>query len=161
MPQFNIPDFPPQLIWLAISFALLYLIMSRVALPEVAKVLDDRKQRIADDLGEAGRLRDATQAAIASYEQALAAARTRAQSIARASRETMTAEMDKQRAELDAQIGGRMADAEKRISEMKDEAARHISEIATDAAEALVARFTGKPGPRPELASTVNEVLGK
>ena len=161
MPQFNIPDFAPQLIWLAISFALLYLIMSRLALPEVAKVLDDRKERIANDLGEAARLRDATQAAIADYERALAAARARAQSIARASREAMTAEIAKQRAELDAQINGRMADAEKRIDEMKDEAARHISEIATDAAEALVARFTGKSAARPELASTVNEVLGK
>jgi F-type H+-transporting ATPase subunit b len=89
------------------------------------------------------------------------AIRERAQGIARASRETMTAEIAKQRAEIDAQIGGQTADAEHRINAQKDVAVGHIAEIATEAAEALVARFTGKPVSRPELISTVNEVLGK
>ncbi len=161
MPQLNIPDFAPQLVWLAISFVLLYLIMSRIALPGVAKVLDDRQNRIANDLGEAARLRDATEAAIASYEQALAAARSRGQNIARAAREEITGEVEKQRAEVDGQISHKMADAEDRITAMKEAAIGHIAEIATDTADALVARFTGKPASRPELTSTVNEVLGK
>jgi F-type H+-transporting ATPase subunit b len=161
MPQLNVHDFAPQLIWLAISFVALYFIMSRLALPEIGKVLDARKDRIADDLGEAARLRDATQEAIANYEQALSAAKARSQGIARASRQEITAEIDKQRAETDAQISGRMADAEARITTLKEAAVGHIGEIAADTAEALVARFTGKPPSRPELVSTVNEVLGK
>jgi F-type H+-transporting ATPase subunit b len=161
MPQLNIGDFAPQLVWLAISFALLYYLMSRLALPEIGKVLDDRKNRIATDLAEAAKLRDSTEAAIAAYDQALANAKARAQGIARQAREEITAEVDKQRAEVDAQIGGRMADAEKRITSLKETAIGHISEIAVETADALVARFTGKSAPKPELVSTVNEVLGK
>ena len=161
MPQLNIPDFAPQLVWLAISFLLLYLLMSRIALPGVSKVLEDRRTRIADDLGAAARLRDATEAAIASYEQALASARSRAQGIARAARAEITTEIGKQRAEIDAQISGRMTDAENRITTVKESAVGHIAEIAADTAEALVARFTGKSASRAELVSTVNQVLGK
>jgi F-type H+-transporting ATPase subunit b len=161
MPQLNFNDFAPQLIWLAISFIALYFLMARLALPEIGKVLDDRKDRIQGDLAQAAKLRDATEAAIASYDQALAAAKARAQAIARKSREEMTAEIDKQRAEIDAQINSRMTDAETRITALKDGAVRHIGEIATDTAEALVARFLGKPAPKSELVSTVNEVLGK
>lgn len=161
MPQLNVHDFAPQLIWLAISFVALYFLMSRLALPQIGKVLDDRKNRIADDLGEAARLRDATQEAIANYEQALSAAKARAQAIARSSREEITGELGKQRVETDAQIAGRMADAEARINTVKEAAMSHIGEIAADTAEALVARFTGKSPKRPELVSTVNEVLGK
>jgi F-type H+-transporting ATPase subunit b len=161
MPQLNIGDFAPQLVWLAISFVLLYFLMSRLALPEIGKVLDDRKGRIATDLAEAAKLRDATEAALASYEQALAAARGRAQGIARAAREEMNGEIEKQRAQIDAQINSRMGDAEQRITTLKEAAVGHISEIATETAEALVARFTGKPASRAELMSTVNEVLGK
>ena len=161
MPQLNIGDFAPQLVWLAISFVLLYFLMSRLALPEIGKVLDDRKSRIATDLADAAKLRDATEAAIAGYEQALAAARARAQGIARAAREEMNAEIEKQRAEIDAQINSRMGDAEQRITALKEAAVGHISQIATETAEALVARFTGKPASRAELMSTVNEVLGK
>jgi F-type H+-transporting ATPase subunit b len=161
MPQLNISDFAPQLVWLAIAFIALYFIMSRLALPEIGKVLEDRKTRIEGDLAEAGRLRQSTEAAISAYEQALAAARVRAQGIARASREQMTAEIEKQRAEIDAQIAARMTDAESRITSLKDAAVAHVEEIAADTAQALVARFTGKSAARPELVSAVNEVLGK
>jgi F-type H+-transporting ATPase subunit b len=161
MPQFDIHDFAPQLVWLAIAFLALYFIMSRLALPEIGKVLDDRKNRIASDIAEAAKLRDATEAAIANYDQALAAAKARAQGIARSAREAVTADIDKQRAEIDAQIGARMTDAEARITSLKERAVGHISEIATDTADALVARFLGKPAPKSELVSTVNEVLGK
>jgi len=161
MPQLNITDFAPQLVWLAIAFIALYFIMSRLALPGVGKVLEDRKTRIDGDLAEAARLRNATEAAMSAYEQALATAKARAQGIARASREQMTGEIEKQRAEIDAQITGRMADAEHRIIELKNAAIGHIGEIAADAAEALVARFLSKPLSRPELVSAVNEALGK
>jgi F-type H+-transporting ATPase subunit b len=161
MPQLHIQDFAPQLVWLAISFVLLYFLMSRLALPEIGKVLDDRKGRIAADLSEAARLRDSTEAAITAYDQALAAAKSRAQGIARAAREEMNAEIEKQRAEIDTQINGRTADAEQRITTLKEAAIGQIGEIAVDTAEALVARFTGKPASRAELVNAVNEVLGK
>src|SRR5688572_21113304 len=132
MPQLNIQDFAPQLIWLAISFIALYFILSRLALPEIGKVLDDRKNRVASDLAEAAKLRDATEAAIANYDQALAAAKARAQGIARTAREAVTADIDKQRAEIDAQIGERMGNAESRITTLKEAAVGHIGEIAAD-----------------------------
>ena len=48
-PPFNPDSFSSQLIWLAISFGILYLLMSRVALPKIATVLEERHDRIADD----------------------------------------------------------------------------------------------------------------
>jgi len=161
MPQLNFNDFAPQLVWLAISFTLLYFLMSRVALPGIGAVLDERKGRVASDLSEAARLRDATETAMAGYEQALASAKARAQGIARTSREEMAADIAKRRAEVDTQINARMADAEQRITTLKDAAVGHIAEIAADTADALVARFAGKSVPRPELVTAVNEVLGK
>lgn len=161
MPQLNINDFAPQLIWLAISFVLLYFVMSRVALPRVGQVLQERRSRIASDLAAAAKLREDTEKAISHYEQALTEAKARAQAIARQSRDEMTRDLERQRAEADETISARSADAETRINQMKEAALSHVGEIATDTAEALVARLLGRSLPRTELQDTVNEVLGK
>jgi F-type H+-transporting ATPase subunit b len=161
MPQLNINDFAPQLVWLAVSFVLLYLIMSRLALPRVGQVLQERRDRIASDLASAAKLREDTEKAISHYEQSLAEAKGRAQAIVRQSRDEMTRDLERQRAEVDETITARSADAETRINEMKEAALSHVGEIATDTAEALVARLLGKTLPRSELQETVNEMLGK
>ena len=161
MPQFDFNSFAPQLVWLAISFVLLYLIMSRLALPRVGQILQERASRITSDLAAAARLREDTAKAIAEYEQALANAKARAQTIARQARDEMTRDIEGQRAEVDQTIALQMADAEKRINAMKEAALTHVGEIATDTAEALLARLLGKTVNRLELQSAVNEALGK
>lgn len=161
MPQFNINDFAPQLVWLAISFVLLYLIMSRLALPRVGQILQERGNRIAGDLAAAAKLRGDTEQAIVDYEQALAEAKARAQGIARQARDEMTRDIEGRRAEADQTIAARTADAETRIKTMKEAALSHVGEIATDTAEALVARLLGKTVDRSELQGAVNEALGK
>lgn len=160
MPQLNPDFFAPQIVWLAISFILLYLLMSRVALPRVGSILEERKGRIEGDLAAAAKLREETDAALAAYEQALADAKARAQAIARQARDEMTAEMDKHRAEIDSGINAKIADAEKRVSAMKESATGHISEIATDTADAIIARILGKSADKTEVKSAVNEALG-
>jgi F-type H+-transporting ATPase subunit b len=161
MPQLNINDFAPQLVWLAISFVLLYLIMSRLALPRVGQVLAERRSRIEGDLAAAARLRDDTAKAIADYERALAEAKARGQAIAAQARDEMTRDIERQRAEADRTLSARSADAEIRINTVKEAALSHVGEIATDAAEALVARLLGKSVDRSELQGAVNEALGK
>ena len=71
-PPLDASTFPSQLLWLAIAFGLLYILMSRVALPRVAAVLEARRGRISGDLARAKALRDETQAVIAAYQSFIA-----------------------------------------------------------------------------------------
>ncbi len=160
MPQLDPANFAPQIIWLAITFILLYVLMVHLALPRVGSMLEERRDRIAGDIAAAARLREDTEHAIEDYEKALADARARAQAIARKAREEMTADMDRQRAEVDAEMTAKTADAEKRINALKESALGHVREIATETAEALAARLLGKPVDPSELKAAVNEVLG-
>ena len=60
MPQLNPLDWAPQLIWLVITFGILYLLMKRVALPKIGSVIETRHARIASDLEAADKLRRET-----------------------------------------------------------------------------------------------------
>jgi F-type H+-transporting ATPase subunit b len=161
MPQLNVQDFAPQLFWLALTFILLYLIMSRIALPRVGQVLEQRSNRIAADLATAAQLREDTEKAIADYERALAEARGSAHQIARKAREEMNADIERERSGVDRQISEKLAGAEKHISALKESALGHIEQIATETAEAIVARLLGKSVKKSDLQGAVKEALGK
>src|SRR3974390_1648371 len=76
-PPFDSHTFPSQLFWLTLTFVALYLLMSRVALPRIASILEDRRRHIGDHLAEAQRLKGQSDAAITANEMALTEARAR------------------------------------------------------------------------------------
>ncbi|HRD78672.1 MAG TPA: F0F1 ATP synthase subunit B', partial [Hyphomicrobiaceae bacterium] len=67
MPQFNPEHFVPQLFWLIVSFTLLYLLLSRIALPRIGQVIEERQDRVRRDLDEANRMKSDTEKALAAY----------------------------------------------------------------------------------------------
>ena len=83
MPQLDVSTFPSQIFWLIICFSVLYYLLSRRALPRISETLEARQDRIAADLDQAQRLRREAEAALASYEEAMAKAQDRAQRAAR------------------------------------------------------------------------------
>jgi F-type H+-transporting ATPase subunit b len=142
-PPFDPSTFGSQLLWLAIAFGALYIVMSRMALPRIGSILETRRTRIEGDLKEAERLRQETEKAAAAYEAALAEARKNAHGIAEETRASIKLDIDNRRADVEAQLGKRMADAESRILATKDAALANVGDIAAETAQALVAKISG------------------
>jgi F-type H+-transporting ATPase subunit b len=143
MPQLDFSTWPSQLIWLAITFSALYILISKFALPKIGGTIEQRQNRIATDLDEAQRLKDDTEKAIAAYEAALAEAKAKAHGIAQETRDILNAEMDEERAKLDAQLNARMVEAETRIAKTKADALKNVEQVATDTASEIVKQLIG------------------
>ncbi len=158
-PPFEKQTFASQLVWFALTFIALYLLMSRIALPRIGSILEERRQRVADDLAEAQRLKDESDAAIAAHEKALAEARGRAQTLANETREKAAAAAEARRKEVDAKLRARIADAEKTISASRTGAMANVRSIASEAAGAIVERLTGIAPASQEVADAVGGAL--
>ena len=158
-PPFEPQTFASQLVWLAIAFVLLYVLMSRLALPRVASIIEDRQKRIADDLADAERLKQESDAAVAAYEKALADARARAQTIANETREKQLAQADATRKTLEAGLNAKLAEAEKSIAATKQAAMANVRTIAEDAARAIIERLIGTAPSDKAVAEAVADVL--
>ena len=154
-PPFDPATFGSQLLWLAISFGLLYLLMSRVALPRIGSILANRNNRIAGDLAEAARLKEESEAAIAAYEQALAEARQNAHSIAQKARDAAKAEIDADRGRIEEDLAAKLEAAETRIAAVKAKALAEVDAIAKEAAETLIEVLLGPRATRTEIAAAV------
>lgn len=158
-PPFQSEHFPSQLVWLALSFVLLYVLMSRIALPRIGAIIAERSRRIADDLKAAQGLKEQSEAANAAYEKALADARARAQTIANATRERQAAEAQESQKHLEAQLHERLADADRSIAATRSAAMANVRTIAADTAAAIVERLIGKAPAAPEVAAAVGDVV--
>lgn len=155
MPQLNFGDFAPQLIWLALTFIAMYLLMARVALPRIATVLEERRDRIANDLAQAEQLRRETDQAIAAYEKALADAKAKANAIAQQTRDRLNEELERERNEVEEQIQEKLEKAESEIARTKQEALSHVEEIARDTTAALVEQLLGEKVAQDSLDKAV------
>lgn len=155
-PPFDPSTYASQLVWLAITFGIFYLLMKRVALPQIAGILEMRRDRISQDLDEAQRLSDESDAAHAAYEHELAEARKRAHAIAQEARDDAKAETDAERDKVEAELNEKMAAAEAQITKIKQDALSGIDEIAGDTAEAIVKELIGGNVTKAELAKAVS-----
>jgi F-type H+-transporting ATPase subunit b len=158
-PPFDAQTFASQLFWLTLTFVALYLLMSRMALPRIASILEARRQRVENDLAEAQRLKGASDAAIAAHERALAEARARAQTLANETREKAAAAAEVRRKDVDAKLNARIAEAEKTIAATRSAAMANVHAIASDIAPAIVERLIGLAPPGNEVAEAVSDAL--
>jgi F-type H+-transporting ATPase subunit b len=160
-PPFASETYASQLIWFAIAFGLLYYVMSRIALPRVAAVMENRSQRIAADLAEAERLRIESEAAGAAYEKSLNDARAKAKAIAQEMREGLTAQSEAQRKRLELELHERLAVAETTISARTQEAMASVRGIAADTATTIVERLTGQAPDRRAVEAALDRTLAR
>jgi len=160
-PPFDSSTFASQLLWLAITFGLFYLLMSKVIVPRIGGILEHRRDRIAQDLDEANRLKEEADNAIAAYEQELADARKKASAIAEAAREKAKAAAEAERASSEAELNTKMADAEKSIASIKSKALADVDSIAEDAATDVVKHLLGGAVTKAEVAAAIRAASGK
>lgn len=159
LPQMCTDTFPSQIFWLVITFAFLYVMMSRVTLPKIGRVIEERRDRVADDLGKADDLRKQSETAIQDYEQALAEARSKAHVLAQETRDTLASEAEERKAALEAELDKKLEVASERIAETKTAALSSIREVASDTAAAVVEHILEEAGNTDAIASAVNAEL--
>ncbi len=158
-PPFQSETFLSQLIWLAITFGLLYWLMSKFVLPQIGSILDERRERIARDLDEAQKLKAESEAAGAAYEKALADARANAQGIASEQHARAAAEQEERRKGLEADLATKLQAAEAQIATSKASAMGNVRGIAIDAVPAIVSHLTGKAATAADVEKAVDAAL--
>lgn len=158
-PPFDSTTFASQLVWLAITFVVLYVLMAKLTLPRLGSIIEGRQKRIEGDIAEASAMKTQSDAAMAAYEKALADARANAQAIANETREKQAAEAEARRKQLEDALNAKLAEADKTISATKQAAMANVRGIATDATKAIVQQLIGKAPADNAVDAAVGEAL--
>ena len=160
MPQLDFSTFGNQIFWLVVTLVVIYLILSRVALPRIAGVLAERSGTISNDLAAAEELKAKAVAAEEAYNKALADARAEAAKIVATTTADRKAELAAAIAKADGEILHKTAESEKVISEIRATALESVEEVAKNTAMALVSALGGKEDAKTIDAAVSNEMKG-
>jgi F-type H+-transporting ATPase subunit b len=159
MPQLNFADFPPQLVWLLITFVLLLILMSRMALPRIASVIEQRDQRIKNDLDRAEKVKADADAALATYQKAMADARAKAQAELRQGQTAIAAETAKREAEFARQLAERTKAAEDSIAQAKGRALQDLRGVGAEVAGSVLGKVAGLSLPAAQVQAAVDAAM--
>lgn len=159
MPQFDPTFFVSQLFWLAVTFAVLYVLLNRIAIPHLSQVFNQRQERITEDLEQAEKLRSEADQAMAAYEEALAGARKEAGALLAQSKADIAAMTTERQSAFAADMAKKIAEAEAAIAAAKNAAQDDLLDIATGATEALTGKLLGKSATKTEIKKSVTAAL--
>jgi len=158
-PPFNKETFASQLVWFAIFFIALYVIIARLAIPRIGGIIEARRGRVEGDIAEANRLKEQSDTALRAYEKSLADARNRAQALGNEARNALNAQAEQARKKLEGELHAKLAEAEKTIAATKTSAMSNVQGIAVETASAIVRQLIGTAPSGSTVEAAVTDAL--
>lgn len=160
MPQLCFEWFPNQIFWLVLTLVVIFLVLSRIALPRIASVLAERQGTITNDIAAAETLKAKAVEAEEAYNKALADARAEAQNIVAGAKADIQADLDLAIAKADAEIAAKAAESEKAIAEIRAGAMAAVEDVAKDTAAEIVSALGGKATAKDVGAAVAARLKG-
>lgn len=121
-----------QLTWVAVAFAMLFLVMLKFVVPAVNGVLDARATQIREDLDAAAQLKQEAEHALSSYEKQIKTARQEASNIVAAAKRDAESIATSRIAEVQEEISRKQANAESAIEQAKTKALADVQSQVAD-----------------------------
>lgn len=161
LPQLEIATYPSQLFWLLITFVVLYVLLSKIALPRVSEVLESRQERVDNDLTKAHQLREESDAVRSAYEQSLAESRAAAQAKVAATQNDINERVAAAEAEAAAKAATELRAAEERIAGAAATALDNIRDVAVDVSAQAVNKLIGIDVDTAVVSQAVDQAIGE
>jgi F-type H+-transporting ATPase subunit b len=161
MPQldFKTPLTISQVVWGAIIFVVLYIMLSRTGLPLVASVLEERATKIAKDLDEARAAKARADDGMREADEATAKARAESQAAINAALDEAKVAAAAQAEVLNTRLEKQLQESETQIAQARASAMSALRQVATETAATVVTRLTGKEPDAGRLDSAIGSAL--
>lgn len=148
-----------QVVWMALIFGGLYLLLARWGLPQVASVIDDRAARISADLDTARLAKAEADVAVSEVHEATRKAGTEAQAAIATAMAKAKADAAEQDNAANERLDAQLMEAEQRIAAARSAAMGALRDVATETATAVISRLTGREPDPTTVGGAVSTAL--
>jgi len=161
MPQLDPKYWASQAFWLILIFTLLYVALSKMFIPKIKESIDDRENKIKDDLDEAQKLKSVAEERLKEYEITIENAKKEVQKISFESKNKLSSEIQSKKKEIEREIEVEVKNAEHEIENLKKESLKSISTISEEMTSKVIEMMSGEPLNQSSIKAAVLESTKK
>ena len=157
MPQLDPTYWASQVFWLVLIFTTLYLILSNLFIPDIKNSIDNRENKIKDDLDEAQKLKNLAEQKLKDYELTIENAKKEVQKIIFESKNKLNLEIQNKKKEFEKKIEIELESAEKEIENLKKDSLKSIATISEEIASKVIEQISGEPMNQSSVQAAILE----
>ena len=161
MPQLNPKYWASQSFWLILVFTILYISIAKFYLPKIKNNLDNRENRIKDDLDDANKFKELSESKLKEYEKILEDAKKEVTKIHIESKSTLDKNIQTKKESIEKEIEKEILKAQKEISDLKKNSISDIQKISENIASNIIEAISGDKLNESSIKAAVEDVSKK
>ena len=158
MPQLNPEFWAAQIFWLVLIFSILYIAISKIFLPKIINVIENRKLKIVSDVDEAQKLKDNAENKLKEYNQVIENSKKEAQKLMRDNKKQLDIDLEQKKQKFTEEIERELMNVEEEIKELKKTSLLSINKIATEITNDLLKKIMGTNSNMSSVSAIVEDI---
>ena len=157
MPQLNPEFWVSQIVWLVLTFGILYIVLSKLILPKISDNLESRKSQIMENIEIADNQKTKSEKNLKEYDKIILDAKDKAKNTFNLAKEKIQLDLGKEREKIESELNSEIEDAENEIKDLKKSSPEKISLIAVDTAAEIIQKLIGVEVNKSNVSAIVSE----
>ena len=161
MPQLDPKYWASQAFWLILVFSILYLSIAKFYLPKIKKNLDNRENKIKEDLDEANKMKSLSEKKLKEYNVILENSKKEVTKILLEAKNTLDKSIQTKKETIEKDIENQLTKAQKEILELKTSSINSINTISQEISSNIIEKMSGDKLNESSIKAVVEEVSKK
>jgi len=161
MPQLNSEFWISQIVWLVLTFGVLYIVLSKLILPKISNNLETRKSQILENIETAEKQRNESEKKLKEFEKIILDSKIEAKNYYKQARQKVLNDINKKTIALQKDIDNEINTAEKEIIKLKSTSDDKITKIAIETSSDLIKQLIGEKVNNSSISAIVEDLSKK
>ena len=161
MPQLDPTYWASQAFWLILVFTILYLSIAKFYLPKIKNNLDNRENKIKEDLDAANKFKDVSESKLKEYEKILENSKKEVIKILLESKSKLDKDIQTKKSNMEKEIENEISKAQEEITELKKNSISDIQNISKDIASNIIENISGDKLNESSIKAAVEDISKK
>tara|TARA_B100000965_G_scaffold254188_1_gene213947 strand:+ start:121 stop:711 length:591 start_codon:yes stop_codon:yes gene_type:complete len=157
MPQLNPEFWVSQIVWLVLTFGILYVTLSKLILPKISDNLESRKSQILENIETAEAQREESEKKLKEFEKIILESKIEAKNNFNEVRQKTLEDINSKRMALEKDIDNEISAAEEEINNLKSNSKEKIKNIAVETSSELIKQLIGEQANNSSISAIVEE----